>query len=110
MVQLRTLAPKFGTDWYEGAHFCKIARTAVSSGVFDVEARTAVSSDVFDVEARTAISSDVFDGLQKNTPMARVHWRENTPLPEKHAQHATQPTICFINKILRYAKPPSFPF
>ena len=37
------------------------ARTAVSSGVFDVEARTAVSSDVFDVEARTAVSSDVFD-------------------------------------------------
>ena len=60
----------------------------------DVEVCSAVSSDAFDVEVRTAISSDVFDGPQKNTPMARVHWRENTPLPEKHAQHATQPTVC----------------
>ena len=61
MVHLRTKAPKFGTDWYEGAHFCKIARTAVSSGVFDVAARTAVSSGVFDVEARTTVSLGVFD-------------------------------------------------
>ena len=56
MVQLRTLAPKFGTDWYEGAHFCKIARTAVSSGVFDVEARTAVSSEVFDDQGERRIT------------------------------------------------------
>ena len=68
--------------------------SAVSSGAFDVEVRTAISSHFFDVEARTAISSGVFDGLQKNTSMARVHWRENTPLPEKHAQHATQLTVC----------------
>jgi len=82
MVQLRTLAPKFGTDWYEGAHFCKIARTAVSSGVFDVEARTAVSSGVFDVEARTAVSSDVFDDQgerrtsARNLPIVAKLWRQ----------------------------------
>ena len=66
--------------------------SAVSSGAFDVEARMAISLDVFDVEARTDTSSDVFDRPQRNTPMARIHWRENTPLPEKHAQHATKPT------------------
>ena len=71
VVQLPTLAPKFGTHWYEGAHFCKIARTAVSLGVFDVEARTAVSSGVFDVEARTAVSSDVFDDQRERRTSAR---------------------------------------
>ena len=58
-VGWRDFSDHHANEWRD---FCKIARTAVSSGVFDVEARTAVSSGVFDVEARTAISSDVFDG------------------------------------------------
>ena len=45
----------------KGCRKCFRSRSAVSSGVFDVEARSAISSDVFDVEARSAISSDVFD-------------------------------------------------
>ena len=57
-VGWRDFSDHHANEWRD---FCKIARTAVSSGVFDVEARTAVSSDVFDVEARTAISSEVFD-------------------------------------------------
>ena len=92
-VAWRVFVAQHANEWRV---FCKIGRTDVSLGVFDVEARTAVSSGVFDVEARTAMSSNVFDGLQKNTPMSRVHWRENTPLSEKHAQHATQPTVCTL--------------
>ena len=37
------------------------ARSAVSSGVFDVEARSAISLGAFDVEVQTAVSSDVFE-------------------------------------------------